>query len=406
MAPRKRETLASAIQQIASIATKYGLDPYPIHFELCPPQELYAYVARGMPGRYSHWSFGQTSHRLHHQHKRGLAKVYEWVVHANPSYAFLCDHNSPTQNKLIAAHVIAHSDFFKNNAHMSQTSVDPRHILDKISLHAGRIREYERVHGELEVERWLDAVMSIKAHVAWGDEADLLLHIERYSEDLSMWKMDILRMVREETLYALPQLETNIMNEGWATYWHVRIMRNLDLTFHESIEYAKFHSEVMLRSTYPINPYLLGMRLFSEIERRFGLEALFEVRQLDSDRSFLRKYLTPEIVAELDLFLFEKIGFHWVITDKSWEHIRDHWVESCIRQGFPLIHVRHPESPADRRLYLMHSYHGKELDVQHLEQTLQAVFYLWRNPVHLETIVNRRKVLFTYNGIEHHRTFL
>ena len=406
MASVRQETLASAIQQIATIAKNCGLDPYPIHFELCPPQMLYAYVARGLPGRYSHWSFGKTSHRLYHQHNRGLAKVYEWVIHANPSHAFLCNQNSLIQNKLIAAHVIAHSDFFRNNAHTSRTQFDPRHILDKISLHAGRIRKYERLHGELEVERWLDAVMSIKAHVAWENESDLLLHIEKYSEDLSLWQRDILRMVREETLYALPQLETNLMNEGWATYWHVRIMRNLDLTFRESVEFAKFHSEVMLRSTYPINPYLLGMRLFSEIERRFGLEALFEVRQLDSDRSFLRKYVTPEIVAELDLFLFEKKGTRWVITDKSWEHIRDHWVESCIRQGYPNLHVHHPGGATNRDLYLFHSYDGKELDVQHLEQTLPAVFYLWRNPVHLETMVNHRKVLFSYNGFEHHRTFL
>jgi len=406
LATNKQEALESAIQQIVTIAGEYGLDPYPLNFQLCPIQMLYSYVARGMPGRYSHWSFDKKLRHLHHYHERGLANIYEWVVHANPSYAFLCDQNSLIQNKLIAAHVIAHSDFFRNNAHTSRTQFDPRHILDKISLHAGRIRKYERLHGELEVERWLDAVMSIKAHVAWENESDLLLHIEKYSEDLSLWQRDILRMVREETLYALPQLETNLMNEGWATYWHVRIMRNLDLTFHESIEYAKFHSEVMLRSTYPINPYLLGMRLFSEIERRFGLEALFEVRQLDSDRSFLRKYVTPEIVAELDLFLFEKKGTRWVITDKSWEHIRDHWVESCIRQGYPNLHVHHPGGATNRDLYLFHSYDGKELDVQHLEQTLPAVFYLWRNPVHLETMVNHRKVLFSYNGFEHHRTFL
>lgn len=76
-------------------------------------------------------------------------------------------------------------------------------------------------------------------------------------------------MLREEMLYFWPQLETKIMNEGWASYWHQRIMRELDLDSSESIEFAKLNAGVVQPSKTGINPYYLGLKIFEDIEERY-----------------------------------------------------------------------------------------------------------------------------------------
>ncbi|TCI76031.1 stage V sporulation protein R, partial [Exiguobacterium sp. IPBC4] len=100
-------------------------------------------------------------------------------------------------------------------------------------------------------------------------EKDLLLFIESYSRELTDWQRDILTMMREEMLYFWPQLETKIMNEGWASFWHQRILREMDLTSDESIEFAKLNAGVVQPSRTNINPYYLGLKIFEDIEDRY-----------------------------------------------------------------------------------------------------------------------------------------
>ena len=219
----------------------------------------------------------------------GLSKIYELVINSNPCYAFLLDSNSLIQNKLIVAHVLAHCDFFKNNVRFQNTKSD---MVESMAATADRIRQYEILYGKKEVEIFLDAVFAIDEHIdpslmrpklAWSmededddedeikpiarhmmiyghlddsrktetcvekkkkkfppqPEKDILLFIEQYSRDLTEWQRDILTMMREEMLYFWPQLETKIMNEGWASYWHQRIVRELDLTSGEAIGFRQ-----------------------------------------------------------------------------------------------------------------------------------------------------------------------
>ena len=155
-------------------------------------------------------------------------------------------------------------------------------------------------------------------------EKDLLLFIEQHSRELEEWQRDILTMMREEMLYFWPQLETKIMNEGWASFWHQRILREIDLTTAETIEFAKLNAGVLQPSKTSINPYYLGLKIFEDIEKRYnnpteemkklgikpntGREKIFEVREIESDISFIRNYLTKELVEQEDLYLFEKKG--------------------------------------------------------------------------------------------------
>lgn len=133
-------------------------------------------------------------------------------------------------------------------------------------------------------------------------------------------------MLHDEMLYFWPQMETKIMNEGWASYWHQRIMRELDLTAEETVEYAKLNSSVVQPSRQSLNPYYLGLKIFEDIEKRWDRDKMFEVRELDSDLSFIRSYLSKELVNDLDLYVFEKKGPEWKITDKAWENVRDQLV--------------------------------------------------------------------------------
>lgn len=471
----EKRALERAIAEITEVAKGFGLDFYPMRYEICPADILYTFGAYGMPTRFSHWSFGKAFHRMKLQYDLGLSKIYELVINSNPCYAFLLEGNSLIQNKLIVAHVLAHCDFFKNNVRFANTKRD---MVESMAASAERIRAYEIQYGKLEVERFLDAAMAIQEHIdpsllrpklrwkrheppqgeepkkprtpyddLWkldetGGEAraaasdpikkrkfppepekDLVLFIEEYSTVLEDWQRDILTILREEMLYFWPQLETKIMNEGWATYWHTRIMRELDLTEDEIIEYARLHAAVIQPSRTSINPYLLGYRIFEDIERRWdhpteeekrrfgrrsgqGRWKIFEVRELDSDTSFLRDYLTKELVEELDLYLYAKAGNEWVITDKTWETVRDQLVALRVNGGFPYITVQDGDYLRNGELYLKHHYEGVELDIKYLEKTLPYVYQLWGRSVHLETVVESRSVLFTYDGKKVHRRFL
>lgn len=454
--------LEYAIEEITEVAKGFGLDFYPMRYEICPPDIIYTFGAYGMPTRFSHWSFGKQFHRMKLQYDLGLSQIYELVINSDPCYAFLLNTNTLIQNKLIIAHVLAHCDFFKNNVRFSNTRRD---MVESMTATAERIAEYEMIYGKDEVEKFLDAVLSIQEHIdpslmrsklnyddvedeeeevtkpqtpyddLWGldekpkekktrskkrkkfpprPEKDLLLFIEEYSRELEDWQRDVLTMMREEMLYFWPQLETKIMNEGWASYWHQRIMRELDLTTEETIEFSKLNANVVQPSRTTINPYYLGLKIFEDIEERYnnpteemrergvkpgsGREKIFEVREIESDISFIRNYLTKELVEREDMYLFEKKGRDYRITTKEYEEVRDQLVNMRVNGGFPHITVEDGDYLRNGELYLKHGYEGIELDLHYLENVLPYIYQLWGRTVHMDTVVDGQQTLFSYDG--------
>ncbi|PJN91975.1 SpoVR family protein, partial [Bacillus sp. mrc49] len=143
--------------------------------------------------------------------------------------------------------------------------------------------------------------------------------------------------------------------EGWASYWHQRIIRELDLSSGEAIEFAKLNAGVVQPSRTSINPYYLGLKVLEDIEERYdnpteemirlgvkpgsGREKMFEVREIESDISFLRNYLTKDLVMREDMYLFQKQGKDYKIVDKAWEQVRDQLVSMRVNGGFPYITV-------------------------------------------------------------------
>lgn len=451
--------LNKTIDEITEIALGFGLDFFPMRYEICPADIIYTFGAYGMPTRFSHWSFGKQFHKMKLQYDLGLSQIYELVINSNPCYAFLLNTNSLTQNKLIIAHVLAHCDFFKNNIRFSNTRRD---MVESMTATAERIAAYEMQYGKAEVEQFLDAVLAIQEHIdpsilrpklnpyldeeeeivavtktpyddLWSldqksllpiigkrkkfppqPEKDLLLFIEEYSRELEDWQRDILTMMREEMLYFWPQIETKIMNEGWASYWHQRIMRELDLTTSETIEYAKLNAGVVQPSSTTINPYYLGIKIFEDIEQRYdnpteemlrlgvqpnsGRKKIFEVREVESDISFIRNYLTKDLVKQEDLYLFEKKGTDYVISDKDYENVRDQLVSMRVNGGFPYIVVEDGDYMRNGELYLAHSYEGIELDPHYLEHVLPYIYKLWGRPVHVKTYVEGKPTVYSYDG--------
>lgn len=464
------KALQYAIAEITEIATGFGLDFYPMRYEICPAEIIYTFGAYGMPTRFSHWSFGKQFFRMKLQYDLGLSKIYELVINSDPCYAFLLDTNSLIQNKLIVAHVLAHCDFFKNNIRFSNTKRD---MVESMSATAERVKAYEHKYGKEEVETFLDAVLAIQEHIdpslmrpklAWSiddleevekkkvsqyddlwnlddrnkkrersnirkkkkippqPEKDLLLFIEEYSRELEDWQRDILTMMREEMLYFWPQLETKIMNEGWASYWHQRILREMDLTSDEAIEFAKLNAGVVQPSKTSINPYYLGIKMFEDIEERYnnpteemkrrgvkpgsGRDKMFEVREIEWDVSFLRNYLNKDLVMREDMYLFQRQGKEYKVIDKEWESVRDQLVNMRTNGGFPYLVVEDGDYLKNGELYIKHSYEGIELDLKYLEKVLPYLHQLWGRTVHMESIVESKGVVFSYDGKMVHRKYV
>ncbi len=482
--------LEEAIEKIIAKAREFGLDFYNMNFEICPAEIIYTFGAYGMPTRFSHWSFGKSYQKMKTQYDYNLSRIYELVINSDPCYAFLLEGNALIQNKLVVAHVLAHSDFFKNNAFFRHTN---RGMVESMASAANRFRDYEFKFGKQKVESFMDSVMAIQEHIdphrytksagsgrdavekglcagscacgACGDaggrgrrskketpyddlweldekdacglreeedkskklpeksEKDLLLFIMKHARDLDDWHRDVISAIREEMLYFWPQMETKIMNEGWASYWHLRILREMELDEDETLEFAKMHAGVVQASKMRLNPYCLGLKIFEDIEKRWdnptaderekynrpggeGRRKIFEVRETENDISFLRNYLTKELVEEMDLYLFKKTGYEWKITDKEWEVVRDNIVAGMTNCGYPFLVVEDGDFNRRGELYLMHQYEGVELDVFYLERTLPHVHRLWGRPVHLETVLDSKKVLFSYNGEKGSKKFI
>src|SRR5690606_11020672 len=231
-----------------------------------------------------------------------------------------------------------------------------------------------------------------------GKPRDLLRFLMENSRILADWQRDILGMVRDEMLYFWPQLETKILNEGWATYWHARIMRALDLSPSETVEFARLHASVLAPSPTHINPYHLGYHMLRDIARRRGEAYLFEVRETETDLSLVRNWLTQELVEELDLYVYRRQGDHSVVTDKDWRRVEEELVQQITKCGIPVITVADADWRGAGQLYLRHRYEGVELDRTYAEKTLPYVYRLWGRPVHLETVMDGRPTVFTCDG--------
>ncbi len=463
------ETLKQWEEKIREKALEIGLDFYEQEFELIDYDEMISYQSySGMPSHYPHWSFGKAYERTRSLYDHGLTGLpYEMVINSNPSIAYLMKDNSLLLQILTMAHVYGHNDFFKNNCNFAFTQA--QNVVSRFKNHADRIREFSEDPsiGLESVEKNLDAAHSIMFNceryphikkltteetknkimeqmqtgkdefaelhekpesqvldlnrIPLEPEENLLLFIRDYCPYMEEWEKELLTIVHETSRYFIPQIETKIMNEGWASYMHYRILNELDLTQGLHVEFLKRHNQVIRPHVGGLNPYHMGFKIFEDIEKRWndpsseekntfgrtggqGLERIFHVREVDRDVSFIRQYLTEELIREFNLFEYVRDAQQnknaqqktYVISEtadkRGWKKIKETLLMNVGLNTFPVIKILDANYNNEGSLLLQHEYDGRELHMQYAENTLKNIHTLWRRPVILKTHLEAKPV--------------
>jgi len=484
--PPALETLR---KEIRGYAREYGLDFFEVFFEVLTHDQMNEVAAYGgFPTRYPHWRFGMEYEHLKKSYSYGLHKIYEMVINNDPCTAYLLESNSLVDQKIVMAHVYGHSDFFKNNVWFGKTN---RKMLDEMANHATRIRRYMEKHGVEAVEDFVDVCLSIESLIdphsqfitrdktpdgtEKGDEEKQIVHrlrskdymmnfinppdflesqrqklegerakARRVPEEpvrdvmkflidyapLDAWQREVLSIIREEAYYFAPQGQTKIMNEGWASYWHSKIMTERALTDAEVIDYADHHSGTVASHPGRLNPYKLGLELFKDIEDRWnkgkfgkeydecddirekrdwdlhlglGRQKVFEVRKFHNDITFIDTFLTPEFCQDHKLFTFgySKKTATYQITAREFRKIKNQLLFGLTNHGQPFIFV-HDANYANRgELFLSHRHEGMDLKQDWARETLRNIQRIWSRPVHIRTVVEEKPKLLSFDGSEY-----
>jgi stage V sporulation protein R len=446
----------------------FGLDCYPQEFEICDHESMLSLMAYGgMPSHYPHWSFGKAYEQHKTLYDHGVAGLpYEMVINSNPAIAYLMRDNSLALVILTMAHVYGHNDFFKNNFTFSFLRADL--AVEQFKAHARRVRDYmeDPSIGRGRVERILDSAhalafqcernpairkpgraeqveRALKAarpepdshpsihkrpvyeepdlhKVPLEPDEDLLAFIRDHNPRLEEWQKDLLTIVRERTRYFRPQMETKIMNEGWAVYVHRHIMQRLDLPSELHLEYLVRHNQVIQPARGRINPYRLGLMLWEDIVRRQeepaeeereivgeeprpAREVMFEVRKADRDVSFLRRFLTENLARQMDLFEYKgdddgDITVTRVSDHENWRQVKETLIRNTGLGTIPVIKVVDADYGGGRELLLQHDYDGRELDMSYAKPTMAHLQRLWGRRVHLHTIMSGVPAALVHDG--------
>lgn len=413
--------------RIEEKAVLFGLDFYSQEFEIADQYEMMEFFSReGVIPRYTHWSFGKRYDHLSTLYTYGIQQYlpYEQVMFGNPCHARLISSNSLTLNILVMAHVYGHNNFFKNNAFFAH--VRPDGLGEKSRAHARRIRELtgefgrERVGGILEAAHGLRyhrfPVVGAKGH---GDGVNILRFLIEHAPKLDEWEREILEIVDREFDFFHPLLETKIIDEGWAAYWHYRIVKSLGLPQGMQVEFLKHHTDIVhhMPEEGGHNPYLIGFNLFEDIKRRWdrmargdiregetwdgltGDEKIFQVMRTSNDASFIRPYLTRELAERFGLASLKYTGNReWTVEEvsdeKGWEKARDAFIRTLGLRGIPFLQAIDANWKGQREFYWRHIHDGRTLDIDYAKGVLKYLHSLWRvAPVHLETIAEKDVVI-------------
>jgi len=474
--------------KIEKIAASVGLDFFETIFELVSYDQLNQIAAYGgFPVRYPHWRFGMEYESLAKSYEYGLSKIYELVINNDPCYAYLMEGNEFLDQKLVMAHVFGHCDFFKNNFWFSPTN---RKMMDNMANHATRIRRYMDRFGVETVENFIDICLSIenlidrfspyspkrtappeqiddesrhvspqgklKVHRGYMEsyinppellkeqaskrgesaqphfpekpERDVLNFLVHHAP-LKPWQQDVLSIVREEAYYFAPQGMTKVMNEGWASYWHSKLLTEKIMNDSEIIDFADRHSGTMAMSPTSFNPYKVGIELFRNIEERWnrgqygkeweecddltakkqwnkeqgcGRQKIFEVRKHYNDVTFIDEFLTEDFCVQHKMFVykFNKRTGQYEVDTRDFKLIKKKFLFQLTNFGQPIINVVDANHNNRGELLLTHLFEGVEMQPDYMQETMRNMFQLWTRPVAVATVLDGDPKLITFDGTE------
>ncbi len=478
------ELIEQAHEEIRRVAEAFGLDTYPNQLEIITAEQMMdAYTSVGMPVSYNHWSFGKHFLSTEKGYKRGqMGLAYEIVINSNPCIAYLMEENSLTMQALVIAHAAyGHNSFFKGN-YLFRTWTDAEAIVDYMVFAKNYIAECEQRHGIDAVELLLDschaiqnygvdrykrpaklslaqenarqkereAYMQSQINELWRTlprreeeevnrlqprfppepEENLLYFIEKYAPLLEPWQREMVRIVRKISQYFYPQRQTQVMNEGWATFWHYTILNQL---YDEGVvgdgfmmEFLKSHTNVVYQPPVSsphysgINPYALGFAMMTDIRRicehptdedREWFPAIagsdwrktldFAMRNF-KDESFIAQYLSPKLIREFHLFAVldddnnEKLTISAIHDELGYRYVRQQLAEQYnLGNREPNIQVWSVNTRDDRALTLRHTQFQRRPLNQQANEVLKHVARLWGFDVHLDTVAPDGEVLST-----------
>lgn len=380
--------LRAACEDIEQMARDAGLDFHEVQFHTVDHRQMNELAAYGgFPVRYPHWRFGMEYESLAKGHRYGMSRIYELVTNTDPSVAYLQTSNSETEQKLVVGHVFAHADFFKNNLWLARADKDMARTL---ATNAFAVRRAYDAHGRDKVEAFLDRCLACETLIdPYGGQAgrlpdhlptrDVLGWVLAHGR-LAGWQKTCLEVVRGEALYFAPIGMTKIMNEGWATFWHSRLMTGGALGDCEIVQYADRHSGAVHASPGQMNPYKLGIEIWRALDRRLGggsesLNELLRIRRIHNDVTFVEEFLCHEAATRAALLAPGA-------PSDAVDMLREQVVAGLGNRGLPLVEL---VSADDDELVLRHVWEGQEIQLAQAQDALDRLAAVWGGPVHLDT---------------------
>jgi spore cortex formation protein SpoVR/YcgB (stage V sporulation) len=457
--------------EIENIAEEYGLDTYPNQIELITAEQMLdAYASVGMPIGYSHWSFGKHFIQNEQQYRRGrMGLAYEIVINSNPCIAYLMEENTMMMQALVIAHAsYGHNSFFKGN-YLFRAWTDAEAIIDYLVFAKRFISECEERYGIDEVENLLDSCHALQNHgvdrykrpypVSMREEQErleereaylqsqvndlwhktipqkeiaeeaskqqnfpqepqenILYFIEKNAPLLEPWQREVVRIVRKIGQYFYPQRQTQVMNEGWACFWHYHIMNALYDRGKNVVSQPDFDSEYFSG----INPYALGYAMMTDIKRictdpdeedrkwfpdiagSNWQETLDFAMRNFKDESFISQFLSPRMIRDFKLFSIlddeerSELEVTSIHNDSGYHYIRHALSNQYnLSMNEPNIQVQNVDIRGDRSLTLSHIPHNGVPLADSSGEVLKHLRRLWSFGVKLETLDASGEVINT-----------
>ncbi len=448
----------------------------------------------GFPVRYPHWKFGMEYEHLSKSYEYGLSKIYEMVINTDPCYAYLMEGNSMMDQKLVMAHVYGHCDFFKNNYWFSKTNrkmmdqmanhatrisrymdrygqdevetfidvcLSMENLIDRHSQYREskefktpeeRAHDLQKEQGRpepnlmrvnrsymkdfinppsfvAEQRKKMESLANQKRRFPEEPEKDILKFLIHHAP-MQEWQQDVMSIIRDEAMYFAPQGMTKTMNEGWASYWHSKLMTQKIMNDSEIIDFADHHSGTMAMAPQGYNPYKVGIELFRNIEERWdkgqfgrewtecddiqekrhwnrktnqGREKIFEVRQIYNDVTFIDEFLTEDFCIKHKLFVYKynKRTGKFEVDTRDFKAIKAQLLFHMTNFGQPMIRIEDANFENRGELLMQHLHEGIDMQPDYMTATLKNVQKVWQRPVNLVTILDGEGQLHRFDGAEY-----
>lgn len=469
-------------REIGRIAERYALDTYPNQIEVITAEQMMdAYASVGMPLGYYHWSYGKQFLHTEKHYKRGqMGLAYEIVINSDPCIAYLMEENTMCMQALVIAHAsYGHNSFFKGN-YLFRTWTDASSIIDYLVFAKQYIMQCEERHGIDAVEDLLDSCHALmnygvdrykrpypisaeeerrrqkdrEEHLQrqindlWrtipkgadkGDgqagnqrfpaepQENILYFIEKHAPLLEPWQREIVRIVRKIAQYFYPQRQTQVMNEGWATFWHYTLLNDLYdeglVTDGFMMEFLQSHTSVIYQPGFDspyysgINPYTLGFAMYQDIRRicenpteedkRWfpdiaGSDWLTTVKFAMNnfkDESFILQFLSPKVIRDLKLFsILDDDRKDELLVPAIHDESGYHTIRELLAAQYnlgnrePNVQVWNVDRRGDRSLTLRHMQHDRKPLGASTDEVLKHLHRLWGFDVHLQSMQDDKLV--------------